>query len=481
MSFVVFVNGLVLMLAGTLMLLDAIVFPATSGTFFAAGVLSTVVGGCLALSSSSNLEGFQRLHTFLLTCSVWMTAGTVGAVPLFFWDMSFTDAFFEAMSGITTTGSTVMTGLDDTPRGIPAWRAVLQWIGGVGFIVTGIVLLPILRVGGMQLFRTESSERGKKELVSAARFARATLWIYVVISAACSITYLIGGMSTFDAFAHAATMVSTGGYSTSDSSFGKFESPFLQWAGVLFMLSGALPFVWYIRIVNRRLLRSEQVQVLLVGLAATIGVLTVWRVATSEIAPMTALREVAFNVVSVTTTTRYATTDYTLWGYPAVAVFFLLTALGGCTGSTAGGCKTMRWVILTRCIVAQIRTVHSPRGIFPVRYEGHTVEPDQLDGIIAFFALFFLTFTVLGVLLTMMGQNLETAISGALTVLTNVGPGVGPLIGPAGNFSSLSDPSKWALALGMYAGRLELLTVYVLLIPGFWREVLPIRRQRGQD
>ncbi len=248
-----------------------------------------------------------------------MAAGAVGAVPLFIWGMSFTDAFFEAMSGITTTGSTVMTGLDTTPNGILAWRAVLQWIGGVGFIVTGMALLPILKVGGMQLFRTESSERGEKELVSAARFARATLWIYAIISVTCFVAYLAGGMSVFDAFAHATTTVSSGGYSTSDLSFGKFESAYLQWAGVVFMLSGALPFAWYIRIVSRGRLGSEQVPALIIGLAVAIAVLTIWRVSSSDTPLAEALREVAFNVVSVVTTTGYATTDYTLWGYPAVA------------------------------------------------------------------------------------------------------------------------------------------------------------------
>jgi trk system potassium uptake protein TrkH len=197
---------------------------------------------------------------------------------------------------------------------------------------------------------------------------------------------------------------------------------------------------------------------------------------TSDAVLLDALREVAFNVVSVVTTTGYATTDYTLWGYPAVAFFFLLTALGGCTGSTAGGAKAMRWVILTRCIGAQIRQIHHPHGVFAVKYERRRIRADELDGVIAFFALFFTTFTVLAVLLTMMGQDIETAASGALTVLTNVGPGVGPVIGPAGNFSTLSEASKWALALGMYVGRLELLTVFVLLVPGFWREI--VARQR---
>ncbi|MDH3264280.1 MAG: potassium transporter TrkH, partial [Paracoccaceae bacterium] len=248
--------------------------------------------------------------------------------------------------------------------------------------------------------------------------------------------------------------------------------PFLQWAGTVFMLAGGLPFVWYIRLASRGRVASEQVRVLLTGLGIVIAALTLWRTASSGVPVFRALTEVAFNVVSVVTTTGFATTDYTLWGAPAVVAFFLLTAFGGCTGSTAGGVKMMRWIVLGRYLTARLRTVHAPHAVARVRYEDRAVTHDQVCGIIAFFSLFFLSFTLLTVALDLLGLDFETSVSGALTALCNVGPGVGPLIGPAGNFASLSDGAKLVLDFGMYLGRLEMITVFVLVSPSFWREVV---------
>lgn len=471
MGFVGFVNGLVLVAAGIGMLAMCGIYADTRGIFFEAALLSGLIGALLCLSTGARLASFNRLHGFILTASVWLTAAAAGCLPLHLWGLTLTDAFFEAISAITTTGSTVIVGLDTTAKGILMWRAVMQWAGGVGFVVTAIALLPILRVGGMQLFRTESSERGDKEFASAARFATATLWAYVALTLACILVYLLGGMDLFNAVAHAFTTLSTGGYSTSDSSFAQFDSLFLHWAGTVFMLAGALPFAWYIRVWMRGVWASEQVRSFVGGLVAVILLLTVWRVATSGSEPFRALTDVSFNVVSVVTTTGFATSDYTLWGPTAVATFFLLTAFGGCTGSTAGGVKTMRWILLARFLVARIVLLRNPSAVVRVRYEGRAVTFDEMAGVIAFFSFFFLSFTVLSATLAMIGLDFETSVSGALTALCNVGPGVGSVIGPAGNFSTLPDAAKWVLALGMYLGRLEMVTVFVLFTPVFWREV----------
>lgn len=449
----------------------AALYPATRELFLFSALLAGLVGGLVALAVSHRVTDFRALHTFLLTGSIWITGATAGALPLWLWQLSPTDAFFEAMSGITTTGSTVMSGLDTTAPGILLWRGILQWLGGIGFIVTGIAFLPILRVGGMQLFRTESSERGEKEMASAARFAGATVWIYMSLTILCTAVYVAGGMTAFEAVAHALTTVSTGGYSTSDASFGHFDSAFLQWSGTLFMIAGALPFAWYIKGLNRRVFRSEQVRSILVFFVVTIAVLTLWRVVTAQTPLLETLRLVAFNVVSVVTTTGYATTDYTTWGPFAVAVFFALTAVGGCTGSTSGGAKTMRWIILFRMIRIQLRMIHSPSAVFRARYEGRAVDPDVLSGVMTFFFFYAVTVGLLAVALGLYGLDMETSISGALTAVANVGPGVGDTIGPAGNFASLPDGAKLLLCFGMYVGRLEMLTVYVLLTAAFWREV----------
>nr|WP_319247544.1 TrkH family potassium uptake protein [uncultured Celeribacter sp.] len=475
MSFVVFINGLVMVFFAALMGLVALLFPDTAKIFEEAGFLFGFLGGALALSATPRTEGLRPLHTFLLTSSVWMVAAICGAVPLYFYNLSMTDAFFEAMSGITTTGSTVMSGLDATPRGIILWRAILQAVGGVGFIVTGIALLPILKVGGMQLFRSESSETGERELRNATMFASATLQIYFALIVICGVLYLLGGMSPFDAVTHALTTLSTGGYSGYDASFGHFQSSFLQWTCTCFMLAGALPFSWYIRGLRHRRWRSEQVVAMLKALSVTIAGLSLWLMLTRGTDPLDALRLVAFNVVSVVTTTGYATTDYTLWGPFAVAAFLVLTAVGGSTGSTAGGAKAMRWLVAGRALIAQIRHSYAPHRVTFVKYEGRPVAPDALSGVIAFFVLYAATFGGLSILLAFFGLDMATATSGALTALANVGPGVGDTIGPAGNFATLNTPSKLALSFGMYLGRLEMATVYALFAPLFWRELIASR------
>ena len=469
MSFIHFVNGLVLLLLASIATGLALVFPGTRGLFAETALILGISGGLVAIASSARLEDLSRRHAFILTGSVWVTAAAAGSLPLYLHGLTPVDAIFEAMSGITTTGSTVMTGLDVTPPGILFWRAALQAIGGVGFIVTGIALLPILKVGGMQLFRTESSDKGGKELRNAGQFAVATLVVYAGLMTLCAALYLAGGMTPFDAVTHAMTTLSTGGYAGYDASFGHFDGAFLQWTCTVFMLFGGLPFAWYIRGLWRGHFRSEQVAAMLKTLGMVIAGLTVWLVATTDTGVGEALRLVAFNVVSVVTTTGFATTDYTAWGPFAVVAFFLLTAVGGCTGSTSGGAKAMRWVITYRAVVQGAKALRYPHGIHPVRYEGATVDDEVISGVVGFFTIYALTFAVLSVALGLIGLDFVTAISGALTALANVGPGVGDVIGPAGNFAPLPDAAKIVLCLGMYLGRLEMLTVLVLLTPGFWR------------
>ncbi len=470
MRLIVFINGLVLILGAIIMMADGAVFPETSDIFFSAALLSATVGALLCLASYTSFTDIQARETFLLTASVWMTAAAFGMLPLFMWSLSFTDAFFESMSGITTTGSTVMSGLDSTPRGILFWRAILQWLGGIGFIVTGMALLPILKVGGMQLFRTESSDQGEKALKSSTLFAVATATVYMSLTLACMVVYHFGGMGIFDAIIHGLTTLSSGGFSNYDASFGYFTSPFLQWSATFFMACAGLPFAWYILMARKMQFRSEQVRAYLLLLAVAISLLTLWRVLATGAGLSESLRLVAFNVVSAVTTTGYATADYTTWGGTAAVAFFLLTASGGCTGSTAGGAKMMRWIVLVRGVKNRLNRIRYPNGVFPLQYEGQRLQLSVLDGVVSFFIFYFLTIAMLAVALNLIGLDFSTAISGALTSVANVGPGVGPIIGPAGNFSSLPDSAKWVLVFGMYVGRLEMLTVYVLFTRLFWRE-----------
>ncbi len=470
MNFVAFINGIVMMAISALMALTAVLFPTTAHEFTEAFVLTGFLGAVVTLAAADPAPELRPRHIFPLTASVWLVAALCGALPLFLWRMPAADAFFEAMSGVTTTGSTVLSGLDATPHGILFWRAMLQALGGIGFVVTGVALLPVLKVGGMQLFRTESSEQGEKELANAARFALATLNVYAVLMACCFLVYLLGGMSVFDAAVHAMTTLSTGGYSNYDASFGHFESAFLQYASTAFMLLAGFPFAWYIRAVLKRQFGSEQIGRYLQVVGAVIAVLTLWLVTTSgrEVEP--AFREVAFSVVSVITTTGYAVSDYTTWGSFAVAVFFAITAIGACTGSTSGGAKMMRWVVFLRLARREIRLVRMPHAVAAARYEGRPIQIDVIAGVTTFFTLYFGTVAVLAIALDLIGLDFLTALSGALTAVANVGPGVGGVIGPAGNFAPLGDGAKLLISAGMYLGRLEMMTVLVLLTPAYWRD-----------
>ncbi len=472
MRLILFINGLILTFGGVLMLVVAAAFGNESGVFLQAALMCGGIGALFSLVSYGEFNTLRASDAFLLTATVWITAACFGMLPLYMWSLSFADAFFESMSAVTTTGSTVMSGLDTTAHDILLWRAMLQWMGGIGFVVTGMALLPILKVGGMQLFRTESSDQGEKELKNSTLFALATMWAYLSLTVACMLVYLWGGMGDFDALVHALTTLSSGGFSNYDASFGHFDSAFLQWAATFFMLCAGLPFAWYIRVARTRSLRSEQVWTYITMLAVVILVLSMWLAIARDMAPFDALRLVAFNVVSAVTTTGYATTDYTTWGSMIAVVFVILTASGGCTGSTSGGAKLMRWIILLRSVRIQIRSIQHPNGVFSLKYEGKKVEQNVLDGVISFFVFYIFTIVMLAVVLNVLGLDFSTAMTGALTAVANVGPGVGDIIGPAGNFASLPDSAKWVLVFGMYVGRLEMLTVFVLFTRSFWREAI---------
>jgi len=376
------------------------------------------------------------------------------------------------MSGLTTTGSTVLTGLDGLPPGILLWRSVLQWVGGIGIIVMAIVLLPFLRIGGMQLFRTESSEQADKIVPRAFSMVAGIGVIYVALTLACAVLYAFAEMSVFDAVNHAMTTVSTGGYSTHDASFGYFTRPVTQWIGTAFMLAGALPFIAYLRFVrghHRALLDDPQVRATVVFFAVVVGGMAAWLVLVPGMAIEPALRLAAFNIVSVVTTTGYATTDYTLWGPGAVALFFVLMFLGGCAGSTSGAIKVYRHLIIWQLIRAKLHRLTAQHQVVRMRYAGRKIPEDVPSAVLAFVAALLGITALFTIALGFLGLDLVTALSASVTAITNVGPGLGPVIGPAGNFATLPDAAKWLLCLAMLLGRLEIFTVLLILTPGFWR------------
>jgi trk system potassium uptake protein len=443
--------------------------------FLAAGAVTLFAGVSLVLMN----QGYQDAEltgrqAFLLTTSVWVVVAVFAALPLAFseLDLTLADAFFEAMSGITTTGSTVIVGLDVAPPGILLWRSILQWLGGMGFIVMAVAILPMLRVGGMQLVRTESSDLSEKILPRAAQIASAIGLIYLALTMLCAMLYYSAGMTTFEAAAHAMTTLATGGYSTRDASFAGFDNAALDVVAIVFMCLGALPFVLYIQATNgqlRPLFTDAQVRWFFGIVFVFVLAIASWLVMVEDAAPLDALRHAAFNIVSLITTTGYASTDYGLWGpFPVAALFFLM-AVGGCTGSTAGGIKVFRFTVLHAIARNQFSRLVRPHGVFVPLFNGRPLPETAAISVMAFVFMYGLSFSIIAIALSALGLDYLTAMSSAVTALGNVGPGLGDIVGPAGNFSTLPDTAKWILSFAMLLGRLELFTVLILFTPAFWR------------
>ena len=437
-------------------------------------VLTVLIGGLVALASRNGLrEGLTLQQTFLLTSGVWIILPVFAALPLMIGatDLSFTDAFFEAMSGLTTTGSTVITGLDTLPKGLLLWRGILQWLGGIGIIVVAMVFLPELRVGGMQIFRSEAFDTMGKILPRATQISGQISVIYIGLTLACTLTYMMLGMDAFDATVHALTTTSTGGFSNYDASFGTFSGP-AEYAASLFMILAALPFVRYVQLLNGHagpFFADTQTRAFL----GTIAVLVlVTAIVLTTIFPHhweQAVREALFNITSIISGTGYASVDYMQWGPFLITMFFFIGLIGGAAGSTACSVKIFRYQILFSSIRTQIRRTTYPHGVFEPRFDGRPVPDDVLNSVMAFFMFFVVTLGLTAVALSLTGLDFMTSLSGAATAMGNIGPGLGEIIGPSGNFATLNDTAKWILALAMWIGRLELMAVFALFTLQFWR------------
>jgi trk system potassium uptake protein TrkH len=442
--------------------------------FLESAIISILCGGILALSCSNTVRrGLDIRQTFLLTTSVWVALPLFGALPLMLGatQLSFTDAFFEAMSGMTTTGSTVISGLDDLPRGLLLWRGILQWLGGIGIIVVAMVFLPELKVGGMQIFKSEAFDTMGKILPRAQAIATQITGIYMILTLICALVYSILGMGIFDALVHAMTTLATGGFSNYDGSFGTFTGP-TEYAAAVFMILAALPFVRYVQLVNgqsKPLFKDSQIQTFLATVAVLVGVTSCVLVFVFPHHPEQAVREALFNIVSIMSGTGYASVDYMAWGPFLVMMFFFLGLIGGCAGSTACSVKIFRYQLLFASIRVQLQRIRSPNGVFMARYEGRPVTSDVLSSVISFFMFFVVTIGIVAWALALTGLDFITSISGAATAVANIGPGLGDTIGPAGNFGSLNDTAKWILSLAMLIGRLELLAVFAIFTLRFWR------------
>ncbi|MDA8603073.1 TrkH family potassium uptake protein [Alphaproteobacteria bacterium] len=444
-------------------------------SFVISAAITGFAGITLSLTTRTKKPVFSVRHAFVFTTVAWASVCLFGAMPFVFGDLglSLGEAVFEATSGITTTGSTVMTGLDLLSPGFLLWRALLQWLGGVGIVVTAMSLLPALQIGGMQLFRTESFEQTEKLLPRAGELSLKIIQVYVSLTLLAGLVYAMLGMSPFDAVVHAMTSIATGGFSNHDSSFAHFESAAIEGAAIVFMLAGSLPFLLYIRLSRREMsaLRGDsQMWTFLMLVGVGIALLTLWQVI-SSVAPFPeALRHAAFNTTSIITGTGYASADYSAWGAFPNALLLVAMFIGGCAGSTSCGIKVFRFQVLYITSVAQVRRLAEPRRVRVTYYNRKPLTDEVAESVQVFFFLFILTFGVLAAALGFMGLDMVTAISSAATAVANVGPGLGPVVGPSSTFASLPEAAKWMMAAGMLLGRLELFSVLVLLVPSFWRE-----------
>lgn len=412
---------------------------------------------------------------FVMTTMSWFVVSGFAALPFVLTPVhiDYADAFFEATSGLTTTGSTVLTRLETLPPSILLWRGLLQWLGGIGIIVFAIAVLPFLEVGGMRLFHTESSDWSDKLMPRARDMIKAVGLVYVGITVVVMAGYRLAGMLPFDAAVHGMTTIATGGFANYDASLGQYASdPGILWLGSLFMMVGAMPFLLYVRFVRGdggALWRDQQVRGFLRFVLVLVVAFSLYRAVFQHEDWFESFTHTAFNVISIITTTGYASEDYSSWGTLAFTVFFYLTFIGGCSGSTSGAIKIFRFQIAMMMFMNQIKWMLHPRGVFVNRYNGRLLSEDIGRSVIAFSFFYAVTVALLAVGLAAMGLDLITSVSGAATAVSNVGPGLGDIIGPAGNFASLPDGAKCLLAFGMLLGRLEIFTVLILLTPAFWR------------
>ena len=473
------VLGLALQVLATCALLTALIGGVNQTGNMKAFLLSALlylVAGivCVGLGRAFQTRHFSTRQMFMTTAGTWFFLCLLASIPLHIASthLSTVDALFETISGLTTTGSTILSDIDHTPPDILVWRSMLQWVGGIGIICMAVLLLPFLKVGGMRLFQTESSHwEDKGNIPHTKQLVNGILLTYSLLTVICMIAYFIAGMSVFEAFNHALTTLSTGGFSTTDKSFSDSNYS-LQWIAVIFMIAGSIPFTLYPNLIRRHggdVFTDPQVKGLLIILAVFIALLSINLIGTGASNFAEALTHSAFNITSVITTTGFASGDYTLWGSFAVAIFFFATFIGGCSGSTSGGTKIFRVQLFFKLINAQLaRTIH-PRVIVSTTYAGKPLNADIVTALVAYFFFMVSSLLVITLALTLTDLDFVTSLSGAATAIMNVGPGLGEVIGPAGNFSSLTDPAKLLLCGGMLLGRLEFLTIIILFTASYWR------------
>ena len=474
---VFFTLGILQIILGTSMIIpiiSQIIYNELDSSFIGASIITIIFGILFFLSNLDHDKKLNLQQAFLLTTLSWLNIAIFGSLPFVFSNLQLdiTDAFFESMSGITTTGSTIITNLDESPKAILLWRAILQWLGGIGIIVMAITLMPIMNIGGMQLFKISSNDSSEKILPKSKEIALRLILIYLGLTFLCAGSYKIFGMNFFDSLTHSMTTIATGGFSNYNESIGYFDSATIEITSIIFIILGSIPFITYIKFLNgdKKIFTSDtQIKTFIKIIIISILILFIYLIIQNKNFEDFSLRSISFNVVSILTGTGYVTKEFDSLGSFPLIFFLVLMFIGGCAGSTTCGIKIFRIQILYNFLVNQLKKIIYPRGIFILKYDNNNVDNKFMASIISFIYLYIIIFFLITALLSLSGLDFITAISGAATSISNVGPGLGTIIGPNGNFSQLPDISKWVLSIGMLLGRLELFAILVLFLPSFWQ------------
>ena len=472
---VFFTLGILQIILGIFMLIPIIVqflYNEIDSSFFGASIITIIFGTLFFLSNLDHEKKLNLQQAFLLTALSWLSIAIFGSLPFVFsnLDFSFTNAFFESMSGITTTGSTIISNLEDMPKSILLWRAILQWLGGIGIIVMAITLMPIMNVGGMQLFKVSNNDSSEKILPKSKEIALRLIYIYSILTALCGMTYYFFGMNSFDSLTHSMTTIATGGFSNYNESIGYFDNISIEIVSMIFIILGSLPFIAYIKFLNGNksiFISDVQIKTFLKIIFFSVIILSIYLTFNDQLEFN--FRLIFFNIISILTGTGYVNAQFDNWGGFSLVLFLILMFIGGCAGSTTCGVKIFRIQILFIFISNQLKKIIYPKGIFVMKYDQNPIDNKFIASVISFIFMYLIIFFIMSALLSLTGLDFITSISGAATSISNVGPGLGSIIGPNGNFSTLPEISKWILTVGMILGRLELFAILVLFLPSFWR------------
>ena len=443
--------------------------------FVISAAINIGVGGALALGTSKANKDIGKREGFIIVSLVWVVFSFFGCLPFILSGSipNFTDAFFETISGFTTTGSSILKDIEALPPGILFWRSIIQWLGGMGIIVLSLAILPVFGIGGMQLFVAEVPGPTPDKISPRIRQTAKTLWIiYLGFTVTETLLLWVGGMSLFDSVCHSFTTMATGGFSTKQASIAFWPSPFIQYVIVIFMFFAGTNFTLsYLAIRGkfRAFLKDEEFRFYLIFTISFTLLIFFGLLVTSTLGVEQAFRDSLFQVVSIITTTGYATADYLTWTPVLTILIFSLFFFGGSAGSTGGGIKIMRIVLLFKNSYYELRRMIHPHAIIPVKFNNHSVDSKIITNVLAFFMLYFLIFGLSTIVFTLIEPDMESSMGAVATCLGNIGPGLGK-VGPAENFAHIKPFGKWFLSFLMLLGRLELFTVLVLFSPSFWKK-----------